>query len=91
MSNRTPDELPTRMTRRQLLRLMGTSVGASAILAACGGAAAPAGDTATSAPAAAAPTAASRRRSANRNGRSNCGPGSSGDCGCRQRARPAAR
>src|SRR6185369_14315218 len=51
---RTPDEL--RMTRRQLLRFLGTSVGASAILAACGGetpAAAP-----TAAPAAAAPTAA---------------------------------
>src|SRR5689334_18924819 len=55
MANRTPGE---RMTRRQLLRLMGTSVGASAILAACGGAPAPAGDTATSAAAAAAPTAA---------------------------------
>src|SRR5262245_5268502 len=66
MSNRTPDELPTRMTRRQLLRLMGTSVGASAILAACGGAetaaaaptAAPAAAAPTAAPAAEAPTAA---------------------------------
>ncbi|MEO7913565.1 MAG: ABC transporter substrate-binding protein [Roseiflexaceae bacterium] len=58
MSIRTPDDLQPRMTRRQLLRVMATSVGASAILAACGGAAAPAGDAATSAPAAAAPTAA---------------------------------
>jgi multiple sugar transport system substrate-binding protein len=57
MSNRTPDDLPTRMTRRQLLRLMATSVGASAILAACGGAATPAAAP-TAAPAAAAPTAA---------------------------------
>lgn len=58
MSNRTPEDRQTPMTRRQLLRLMATSVGASAILAACGGAAAPAGDAATSAPAGAAPTTA---------------------------------
>src|SRR4051794_24397979 len=65
MIKRTPDELPTRMTRRQLLRFLGTSVGASAILAACGGEppaaappAAPAAAAPTTAPAAAAPTAA---------------------------------
>ncbi len=66
MGTRTPDDRPMRMSRRELLRLMATSVGASAILAACGGAAppaaaptaAPAAPAPTAAPAAAAPTAA---------------------------------
>src|SRR5262249_13435300 len=53
MGNRTPEEGPAPMTRRQLLRFMASSVGASAILAACGGAPQPSGGAATSAPAAA--------------------------------------
>src|SRR5262245_23565987 len=58
MSNRTPDEGQTRLTRRQLLRFMAAGLGAGAILAACGEAAQPSGGAATSAPAAAVPTAA---------------------------------
>src|SRR5262245_34108474 len=61
MSNRTPDEGQTRLTRRQLLRFMATGLGASAILAACGGTAPPSGGAATAAPApepTAAPAAA---------------------------------
>ena len=53
MGNRTPEERQAPMTRRQLLRFMASSVGASAILAACGGAAQPSGGAPTSAPAAA--------------------------------------
>ena len=61
MSNRTPDEGQTRLTRRQLLRFMATGLGASAILAACGGPTPPSGGAATAAPApepTAAPAAA---------------------------------
>jgi len=54
----TPDEARTPMSRRQLLRLMAGGLGASAILAACGGAAATPESAATSAPAAPAATAA---------------------------------
>src|SRR5258705_2668320 len=53
MGNRTPEKGRAPMTRRQLLRFMAGSIGASAILAACGGAAQPSGGAATSAPAAA--------------------------------------
>src|SRR5215470_15103458 len=64
MGNPTPEEVRVPMTRRQLLRFMVGSVGASAILAACGGAAQPSGGAATSAPAAAtsAPAAGTASR-----------------------------